>query len=158
MQQPVYDAVNDCLSPDVMVIVKDHYQRLLDAFEDLVDEQVRGPLWRSKQLLVSVGQIVEGRFAEIRDEIPDPQSLGMWLKVNGHTRQASNTKNMIFDVPFLVSYLSRFMSLLPGDVISTGTPAGVGMGSKPQVFLKPGDVCTLGIDGLGEQRQLAVAR
>jgi 2,4-diketo-3-deoxy-L-fuconate hydrolase len=95
-----------------------------------------------------------GPYLATRDEVPDPQRLGMWLKVNGEYRQRSSTGNMIFAVPVLVSYLSQFMTLLPGDVISTGTPAGVGLGMKPEpVYLKPGDVVELGIDGLGESRQ-----
>src|SRR5215475_9577537 len=94
-----------------------------------------------------------GPFLATPDEIPNPGNLKMWLKVNGETRQNSSTANMIFDVPFLVSYVSEFMTLLPGDVISTGTPAGVGLGMKPPQFLKAGDVVTLGIDGLGESRQ-----
>jgi 2-keto-4-pentenoate hydratase/2-oxohepta-3-ene-1,7-dioic acid hydratase in catechol pathway len=82
----------------------------------------------------------------------------MWLKVNGITRQNSSTSQMIFGVPQLVSYISQFMTLLPGDVISTGTPPGVGLGLKPTpVFLKPGDVVELGIEGLGESKQRAVA-
>jgi 2-keto-4-pentenoate hydratase/2-oxohepta-3-ene-1,7-dioic acid hydratase in catechol pathway len=79
--------------------------------------------------------------------------LKLWLKVNGQTRQNSTTANMIFDVPTLVAYVSQFMTLLPGDVISTGTPAGVGLGMKPPVYLKPGDVVELGIEQLGESRQ-----
>jgi len=99
-----------------------------------------------------------GPFIATRDEIADPQRLGMWLKVNGEFRQKSTTANMIFDVPTLVSYVSEFMTLLPGDVISTGTPAGVGFGVKPApVYLKPGDVVELGIEGLGESRQEVVA-
>jgi 2-keto-4-pentenoate hydratase/2-oxohepta-3-ene-1,7-dioic acid hydratase in catechol pathway len=95
-----------------------------------------------------------GPYLATRDEVPDPQRLGMWLKVNGEYRQRSSTGNMIFGVPVLVSYLSQFMTLLPGDVISTGTPAGVGLGMKPEpVYLRPGDVVELGIDGLGESRQ-----
>jgi 2-keto-4-pentenoate hydratase/2-oxohepta-3-ene-1,7-dioic acid hydratase in catechol pathway len=95
-----------------------------------------------------------GPFLATRDEIPDAQALPMWLKVNGEFRQRSSTGNMIFAVPKLVSYLSQFMTLLPGDVISTGTPAGVGLGMKPEpVYLKPGDVVELGIEGLGESRQ-----
>jgi 2-keto-4-pentenoate hydratase/2-oxohepta-3-ene-1,7-dioic acid hydratase in catechol pathway len=77
----------------------------------------------------------------------------MWLKVNGETRQDGTTSNMIFDVATLISYVSEFMTLLPGDVISTGTPAGVGLGMKPPTYLKAGDVVELGIDGLGESRQ-----
>jgi 2-keto-4-pentenoate hydratase/2-oxohepta-3-ene-1,7-dioic acid hydratase in catechol pathway len=80
----------------------------------------------------------------------------MWLKVNGEFRQRSSTSEMIFGVPFLVSYLSQFMTLLPGDVISTGTPAGVAMGMKPPQYLKPGDVVELGIDGLGQSKQLVI--
>ena len=99
-----------------------------------------------------------GPFLATRDEVPDPQALGMWLEVNGVTRQKSSTAQMIFDVPRLVSYLSAFMTLLPGDLISTGTPAGVGLGIKPEpVYLKPGDVVELGIDGLGRSRQEVVA-
>ena len=94
-----------------------------------------------------------GPFLATKDEIPDPGNLKMWLKVNGEIRQNSSTANMIFDVPTLVSYVSEFMTLLPGDVISTGTPAGVGLGMKPPQYLKPGDVVELGIEGLGESRQ-----
>ena len=91
------------------------------------------------------------------DEIADVRALGMWLKVNGAERQKGTTANMVFDVPTLVSYVSQFMTLLPGDVISTGTPAGVGMGIKPEpVYLKAGDVVELGIDGLGTSRQEVV--
>ena len=99
-----------------------------------------------------------GPFLATADEIADPQALGMWLTVNGGTRQKSTTANMIFGVRTLVSYVSQFMTLLPGDVISTGTPAGVGLGVKPQpVFLQPGDVVELGIDALGTQRQAVKA-
>jgi 2,4-didehydro-3-deoxy-L-rhamnonate hydrolase len=98
-----------------------------------------------------------GPFVATADEIPDASALGMWLRVNGEIRQKSTTANMIFDVPTLVSYVSEFMTLLPGDIISTGTPAGVGLGMKPPTYLKPGDVIEPGIDGLGESRQKAVA-
>jgi 2-keto-4-pentenoate hydratase/2-oxohepta-3-ene-1,7-dioic acid hydratase in catechol pathway len=99
-----------------------------------------------------------GPFLATRDEIANPHVLPMWLKVNGVTRQNSSTAQMIFGVPQLVSYISQFMTLLPGDVISTGTPPGVGLGLKPTpVFLKPGDVVELGIEGLGESKQHAVA-
>ena len=94
-----------------------------------------------------------GPFLATPDEVGDPGALPMWLKVNGELRQKSNTSNLIFPVRTLVSYLSQFMSLLPGDVISTGTPGGVGLGMKPPTYLKAGDVVTLGIDGLGEQKQ-----
>ncbi len=95
-----------------------------------------------------------GPWMVTKDEIADIQNLGMWLDVNGKRFQTGNTKTMIFGAAFLVSYLSRFMTLYPGDLITTGTPPGVGMGVKPSpVYLKAGDVMTLGIDGLGAQRQ-----
>ena len=98
-----------------------------------------------------------GPWLVTRDEIADPQALSMWLEVNGHRYQNGNTRTMIFDVATLVSHISRYMTLEPGDVISTGTPPGVGLGQKPPVYLKPGDVMELGIAGLGTQRQRAVA-
>jgi 2,4-didehydro-3-deoxy-L-rhamnonate hydrolase len=98
-----------------------------------------------------------GPFLATRDEIPDPGRLDMWLKVNGEIRQKESTSDLIFDVPTLVSYLSEFMTLLPGDIISTGTPSGVGLGMKPPKYLKPGDVVEMGIEGLGESRQTMVA-
>jgi 2,4-diketo-3-deoxy-L-fuconate hydrolase len=98
-----------------------------------------------------------GPFLATHDEIPDVKRLGMWLKVNGEFRQKSSTAEMIFDVATLVSYVSQFMTLLPGDLISTGTPAGVGLGMKPPQYLKPGDIVELGVDGLGESRQRVVA-
>jgi len=91
------------------------------------------------------------------DEVADPQDLALWLEVNGHRYQHSSTANMIFGVAELVSYISRYMSLQPGDIISTGTPPGVGLGQKPPVYLRPGDVMELGIAGLGRQRQRTVA-
>jgi 2-keto-4-pentenoate hydratase/2-oxohepta-3-ene-1,7-dioic acid hydratase in catechol pathway len=96
-----------------------------------------------------------GPFLATRDEIDDVQNLSLWLNVNGQQLQQGSTSDMIFGVREVVSYVSQFMTLLPGDVISTGTPAGVGMGCKPPRFLRPGDVCELGIDGLGSSRQLA---
>ena len=117
--------------------------------------------------LERAGQWVKGKSADTfaplgpylvtKDEIPDVDNLHMWLRVNGELKQESNTKNLIFKVPFLVSYISHFMTLLPGDVISTGTPGGVGHAAKPQQFLKPGDVVELGIDCLGTSRQTVVA-
>lgn len=98
-----------------------------------------------------------GPFLATTDEIADPHALPLWLAVNGERLQDSTTGDMIFGVPALVSYLSQFMTLLPGDVISTGTPAGVGLGLKPPRYLAPGDVVELGIEGLGTSRQLAVA-
>ena len=97
-----------------------------------------------------------GPYLVTTDEIPDPQNLKMWLEVNGKTMQNGSTNTMVYGVNFLVSYLSQFMSLQPGDIISTGTPPGVGMGMKPQVFLKVGDVMKLGIEGLGEQTQKTI--
>ncbi len=98
-----------------------------------------------------------GPWLVTRDEIADPQNLAMWLKVNGETMQSGSTQTMVFGVAELVSYLSDFMSLPPGDIISTGTPPGVGMGLSPQRYLKAGDVVELGIAGLGRQRQLCVS-
>ena len=117
--------------------------------------------------LESTGQWTKGKSADTfgpigpwlvtQDEVADPQNLKMWLKVNGHQYQNGSTKTMIFTVAHIVSYLSRFMSLHPGDIISTGTPPGVGMGQKPPVFLKPGDKIRLAVQGLGEQNQTVVA-
>lgn len=99
-----------------------------------------------------------GPWMATKDEIPNINNLRLWLTVNGKKYQDGNTKNLVFKIPFLVSYLSRFMTLLPGDVISTGTPAGVGLGQKPEpIYLKPGDIIELGIDGLGSSKQKAVA-
>src|SRR5690348_1304832 len=98
-----------------------------------------------------------GPWLVTRDEIADPQALSMWLEVNGHRYQNGNTRTMIFDVATLVSHISRYMTLEPGDVISTGTPPGVGLGQKPPVYLKPGDVMELGIERLGVQRQRVAA-
>jgi 2-keto-4-pentenoate hydratase/2-oxohepta-3-ene-1,7-dioic acid hydratase in catechol pathway len=94
-----------------------------------------------------------GPWLVTKDEVADPQNLAMWLTVNGETMQNGSTKTMVYGVAFLVSYLSQFMSLHPGDIISTGTPPGVGMGMKPPRYLKAGDVVELGIEGLGSQRQ-----
>lgn len=94
-----------------------------------------------------------GPWLVTKDEVPDPHALGMWLEVDGKRYQNGNSGNMIFRIPFLISYLSTMMSLYPGDIISTGTPAGVGLGQKPPVYLRPGNVVRLGIDRLGEQRQ-----
>jgi 2-keto-4-pentenoate hydratase/2-oxohepta-3-ene-1,7-dioic acid hydratase in catechol pathway len=91
-----------------------------------------------------------------RDEVPNPQKLALWLDVNGQRMQTGSTKTMVFNVAKIVSYVSQFMTLMPGDIIATGTPPGVGMGMQPPVFLKKGDVMTLGIEGLGEQRQVVM--
>ena len=98
-----------------------------------------------------------GPYLVTTDEVPDPQNLKMWLDVNGKRMQDGSTSTMVYGVNFLISYLSQFMSLQPGDIISTGTPPGVGMGMSPQVFLKPGDIMKLGIEGLGEQSQTTIS-
>jgi len=115
----------------------------------------RGSQWDKGKGCDTFGPI--GPWLVTRDEITNPQKLAMWLDVNGVRKQTGNTKTMIFSVAKIVSYLSQFMTLEPGDVITTGTPPGVGIGAKPEaVFLKRGDVVTLGIEGLGEQRQEVV--
>ena len=112
----------------------------------------RGGTWDKGKGCDTFGPI--GPWLVTADEVPDPQNLPMWLDVNGHRYQNGSTKTMVFGVAQLVSYISRFMTLYPGDLITTGTPPGVGMGHKPQpVFLKPGDKMTLGISGLGQQNQ-----
>jgi 2-keto-4-pentenoate hydratase/2-oxohepta-3-ene-1,7-dioic acid hydratase in catechol pathway len=111
----------------------------------------RGGQWDRGKGCDTFGPI--GPWLVTRDEVPDPQNLDLWLDVNGEPMQRGNTRTMIFGVAHLVSYVSHFMTLLPGDVIATGTPPGVGMGRKPPRYLKPGDLVTLGISGLGEQRQ-----
>jgi 2,4-diketo-3-deoxy-L-fuconate hydrolase len=112
----------------------------------------RGGQWDKGKCCDTYGPI--GPWLVTPDEVPDPQNLDMWLEVNGRRFQSGNTKTMVFGVAHLISYISRFMTLYPGDIISTGTPPGVGMGVKPTaVFLKPGDKIRLGIAGLGEQTQ-----
>ncbi len=98
-----------------------------------------------------------GPWLVTKDEVPDVHKLNLWLKVNGQLMQNGTTSNLIFNIPFLISYVSRFMTLLPGDIISTGTPAGVGLGFNPPVYLKPGDIMELGIDGLGTSKQECIA-
>ena len=98
-----------------------------------------------------------GPFIATKEEIKNPNNLKLWLKLNGEIKQSSNTSDFVFNIPILVSYISQFMTLLPGDVISTGTPFGVGMGLKPQRYLQPGDVVELGIEGLGVSKQVAKA-
>ena len=97
-----------------------------------------------------------GPWLVTRDEVPDPQALDLWLEINGKRVQSGNTRTMIFSVPTLISYLSRFMALQPGDIVITGTPPGVGLGHKPPVFLQVGDVMRVGVQGLGEQEQRVV--
>lgn len=112
----------------------------------------RGGTWDKGKGCDTFGPI--GPWFVTKDEVPDPQSLDLWLDLNSEPMQRGNTRTMIFDCAEVVSYVSHFMTLMPGDIITTGTPPGVGMGRSPQVYLKPGDVVTLGIAGLGEQRQL----
>lgn len=143
------------------------YVSVADALEHVAGYCVINDLSERAFQLESTGQWVKGKSCDsfgplgpwlvTSDEIADPQSLPMWLEVNGHRYQNGNSKTMVFGVAEIVSYLSRFMSLQPGDVISTGTPPGVGLGQKPPVYLKPGDLVRLGIEGLGEQRQLCIA-
>jgi 2-keto-4-pentenoate hydratase/2-oxohepta-3-ene-1,7-dioic acid hydratase in catechol pathway len=115
----------------------------------------RGGTWDKGKGCDSFAPI--GPWLVTKDEIPDPHQLRLWLSLNGKMVQDSNTDDLIFNVPFLISYISQFMTLLPGDIISTGTPAGVGLGMNPPLYLKPGDVLELGIDGLGTSRQTVVA-
>ncbi len=116
----------------------------------------RGGQWTKGKSADTFGPI--GPWLVTRDEVPDPQDLGLWLEVDGKRRQDGSTRTMVFGVAHLVSYISQFMSLHPGDIISTGTPPGVGMGQKPHpVYLRPGQTIRLGIDGLGVQEQRVVA-
>ncbi len=114
----------------------------------------RGPQWDKGKGCDTFGPV--GPWLVTADEIENVQRLSMWLDVNGQRMQTGNTRTMIFNVAKLVSYVSQFMTLMPGDIITTGTPPGVGLGMKPPVYLKKGDVMTLGIEGLGEQRQVVV--
>lgn len=114
----------------------------------------RGGQWLKGKSAPSFGPI--GPWLVTSDEIADPQALDLWLDVNGTRRQTGNTRTMIFPLATLISYISQFMKLMPGDVVTTGTPPGVGLGMKPPQFLKAGDVVTLGIEGLGAQRQTVV--
>lgn len=115
----------------------------------------RGGTWDKGKGCDSFAPI--GPWLVTKDEIQDPHNLRLWLSLNGKIVQDSNTDDLIFNIPKLVSYISQFMTLLPGDIISTGTPAGVGLGMNPPLYLQPGDVMELGIDGLGVSRQVAVA-
>lgn len=115
----------------------------------------RSGQWTKGKSCDNFGQI--GPWLVTRDEVANPQALDMWLTVNGETMQKGSTRTMVYGVKFLVSYLSQFMTLHPGDVISTGTPPGVGLGMKPPRYLRPGEVVELGIQGLGSQRQIVIA-
>ena len=124
---------------------------LVDDVSERQFQLERGSQWDKGKGCDTFGPI--GPWLVTADEIADVQSLGMWLDVNGQRMQTGNTRTMIFGVANLVAYISRFMTLMPGDVVTTGTPPGVGFGMKPPVYLKAGDVITLGIEGLGDQRQ-----
>ncbi|MGA0571675.1 fumarylacetoacetate hydrolase family protein [Variovorax sp. VNK109] len=115
----------------------------------------RGPQWDKGKGCDTFGPV--GPWLVTADEIANPQKLGMWLDLNGKRVQTGNTKTMVFGVAKLVSYVSQFMTLMPGDIITTGTPPGVGLGQKPPLYLKKGDVMELGIEGLGQQKQTVVA-
>lgn len=115
----------------------------------------RGGTWDKGKGCDSFAPI--GPWLVTKDEISNPHDLHLWLSLNGRIVQDSNTDDLIFNVPYLIAYISKFMTLLPGDIISTGTPAGVGLGMNPPLYLKPGDVVELGIDGLGTSRQTVVA-
>jgi len=142
------------------------YVREEDSFSYIAGYCVVNDLSERAFQLEGTGQWVKGKSADTfgpigpwlvtADEVPNPQNLHLWLDVDGHRYQNGSTTTMIFGVAYLVSYLSRFMSLWPGDIISTGTPPGVGLGQKPPVYLRAGNVMTLGIEGLGQQRQLVV--
>ena len=137
-----------------------------DALDHIAGFAVHNDYSEREWQLEGTGQWVKGKSADTfapfgpflatTEEVPDPGNLRLWLKRNGETLQDSNTSDLIFSIPHLVAYVSRFMSLLPGDVISTGTPAGVGIGFDPPRFVEEGDVFELGVDGLGAQRQVAV--
>ena len=143
-----------------------HYVSQADALDHVAGYCVINDLSEREFQMERGGQWVKGKscdtfapigpFVATKDEIEDINNCRMWLKVNGDTKQDGNTSNLIFDVAHLVSYLSEFMSLHPGDIISTGTPAGVGLGFDPPQYLKAGDVVELGIDGLGESCQNVV--
>ena len=143
-----YVASEDALAHVAGYVLHNDYSERQDQLE-------RGGQWSKGKSHDTYAPL--GPFLATPDEIPDVHDLPMWLTVNGGSRQKSSTNQMVFGVDHLVSYISRFMTLLPGDVISTGTPAGVAMGFDPPAFLKAGDVVELGIEGLGRQRQAVVA-
>ena len=163
------DSVKTDWEVELAIIIgkKASYVPLEQAYEHIAGYALHNDYSEREWQLERCGQWAKGKGADTfaplgpvmatRDEIPNEGNLRLWLKLNGKIVQDSNTNDFIFNVPHVVSYLSHFMTLLPGDVISTGTPAGVGLGFKPPVYLKPGDVVELGIDGLGEQRQVARA-
>lgn len=154
---------------ELAVVIGDaaRYVDEADALDHVAGYCVINDLSEREWQLERGGQWVKGKscdtFAPLgpwlvtRDEVPDPQDLNLWLDIDGHRYQDGSTSTMIFSVARLVSYVSQFMSLQPGDVLSTGTPPGVGLGQKPPVYLRPGQTIRLGVDGLGEQQQQTVA-
>ncbi len=151
----------------VVIGRKASYVSEADAMNHVVGYTLHNDISEREFQLEKAGQWIKGKSADTfaplgpflatTDEIADPHSLRLWLKVNDEMLQDSNTNDLVFDIPHLVSYISHFMTLMPGDIISTGTPAGVGLGLKPPRFLQPGDTMELGIDGLGVARQTAKA-
>jgi 2-keto-4-pentenoate hydratase/2-oxohepta-3-ene-1,7-dioic acid hydratase in catechol pathway len=151
----------------VVIGTKAKYVSEADALKHVAGYCVINDVSERAFQLEGTGQWVKGKSADTfgptgpwlvtSEEVADPQALSMWLEVDGHRYQNGSTSTMVFGVAHLVSYVSRFMSLHPGDIISTGTPPGVGLGQKPPVYLKAGQVMRLGVDGLGEQRQTVVA-
>jgi len=151
----------------VIIGTRAKYVSMEDALTHVAGYCVVNDLSERAFQLEGTGQWAKGKSADTfgpigpwlvtADEIPDPQKLRLWLEVDGHKYQDGMTSTMVFGVAYLVSYLSRFMTLLPGDIISTGTPPGVGLGQKPPVYLRSNNVIRLGIDGLGEQQQNVVA-
>jgi len=143
------------------------YVPLESALEHVAGYCVVNDLSERKFQLESGGQWVKGKSCDTfgpigpylvtRDELTDSSSLPLWLELNGKRVQDGNTNNLVFDVPYLVHYISHYMSLQPGDIISTGTPSGVGFGMTPPTFLKEGDIMRLGVEGLGEQQQRVVS-
>ena len=128
---------------------------VINDYSERAFQNERAGQWTKGKSADTFGPI--GPLLVTADEVPDPQDLAMWLEVDGHRYQDGSTRTMVYGVAHLVHYISQFMSLQPGDVISTGTPPGVGMGQKPQVFLREGQIVRLGIQGLGEQSQTAIA-
>jgi 2-keto-4-pentenoate hydratase/2-oxohepta-3-ene-1,7-dioic acid hydratase in catechol pathway len=151
----------------VVIGARARYVDEADALEHVAGYCVFNDVSERHFQLEGTGQWVKGKSADTfapfgpylvtRDQVPDPQDLHLWLEVDGKRYQDGSTRTMIFSVAHLVSYVSRYMTLEPGDIIPTGTPPGVGLGLKPPVFLKPGNVMRVGIDGLGEQQQRVVA-
>jgi len=151
----------------VVIGKKASYVSKEDAYDHIAGYAVHNDVSERDFQLRHGGQWVKGKSADTfaplgpwlvtKEEVADPNNLRLWLKLNGKTVQDSSTSDLVFDVPTLVSYISQYMTLLPGDVISTGTPSGVGMGFNPPVYLKAGDVVELGVEGLGVSKQRVIA-